>query len=104
MEDPREAVRAVAVTLRPGQVMTYGDIAVLTGLHPRQVGRHVADLEDIPWWRIVRADGTPATCHGGTAPALLAQEQVPFRGRRVDLRALSARPAPGPDSPPGGTA
>ncbi|ASK66241.1 cysteine methyltransferase [Brachybacterium avium] len=102
MEDPREAVRAVAATIRPGQVMTYGEIAVETGLHPRQVGRHVAALEDIPWWRIVRADGTPATCHGGTAPSLLAQEHVPFRGRRVDLRALASTPDPGRS--PGGTA
>ena len=104
MEDPREAVRALAVSIRAGDVMTYGDIAVETGLHPRQVGRHVAALEDIPWWRIVRADGTAATCHDGTAPALLEREHVPFRGRRVDLRALRARPAESTDDPSGGTA
>ena len=104
MEDPRGAVRAIAVSIRAGDVMTYGDIAVETGLHPRQVGRHVAALEDIPWWRIVRADGTPATCHDGTAHALLEREHVPFRGRRVDLRALRARPAPSTDDPPGGIA
>lgn len=104
MEGSREAVRAIAARIRAGEVMTYGDIAVETGLHPRQVGRHVAALEDIPWWRIVRADGTPATCHGGTAPALLEKENVPFRGRRVDLRALRAHPAPGSGGPSGGTA
>lgn len=103
MEDPREAVRATAVTIQAGEVMTYGEIAVATGLAPRQVGRHVAALEDIPWWRIIRADGTPATCHDGTAPALLAREHIPFRGRRVDLRALR-RPVPSADDPAGGTA
>ncbi|MGO1896696.1 MAG: MGMT family protein, partial [Brachybacterium sp.] len=65
------------------------DIAVETGLHPRQVGQIVARIaEEIPWWRVVRADGTPAACHGGTAPSLLAQEHVPFVGDKVDLRRL----------------
>lgn len=92
MHDPADAVRAVAVTIPPGRVMTYGEIAYATGLHPRQVGRLVGTIsETIPWWRVVRADGTPATCHDGTAPALLAQEQVPFTGHRVDLRALRER-------------
>ncbi|RCS76915.1 MGMT family protein [Brachybacterium alimentarium] len=92
MQDPADAVRAVAVTIPPGHVMTYGRIAYATGLHPRQVGRLVGAIsETIPWWRVIRADGTPATCHGGTAPALLAQEQVPFTGHRVDLRALRER-------------
>ena len=92
MHDPADAVRAVAVTIPPGRVMTYGEIAYATGLHPRQVGRLVGTIaETIPWWRVVRADGTPATCHDGTAPALLSQEQVPFTGHRVDLRALRER-------------
>lgn len=40
-----------------------------------------------PWWRVVRADGAPATCHGGRARALLIEEGVPFdaSGRRVDM-------------------
>ena len=89
MREPAEAVRAIAARIPPGSVMTYGDIAVEAGLPPRQVGRIVARIsEDIPWWRVIRADGTPATCHDGTAPALLAREHVPFVGGRVDLRAL----------------
>ncbi|NUV51275.1 cysteine methyltransferase, partial [Streptomyces sp. CAI-78] len=39
----------------------------------------------LPWWRVVHADGTPATCHEGRAPALLAEEGTPMRGGRVDL-------------------
>ena len=89
MREPEEAVRAIAARIPPGSVMTYGDIAVEAGLHPRQVGRIVARIsEEIPWWRVIRADGTPAACHDGTAPALLAREHVPFVGDRVDLRAL----------------
>lgn len=87
MRNAPDAVRAVARTIPAGGVMTYGEIGREAGLHPRQVGRIVARISaDIPWWRIVRADGTPAACHDGTAPALLAQEHVPFRGGRVDLR------------------
>lgn len=87
MQSSVEAVRSVARAIPSGGVMTYGDIGLETGLHPRQVGRIVSqNSEDIPWWRVVRADGTPPTCHGGTAPELLAEEHVPFVGGRVDLR------------------
>ncbi|WP_299300867.1 MGMT family protein [uncultured Brachybacterium sp.] len=100
MEDPAAAVHGVALTIPPGEVMTYGEIAFATGLHPRQVGRIVGLLsESIPWWRIIRADGAPPTCHDGTAPSLLAAEQVPFRGARVDLRALRQHHAAPPRTP-----
>ncbi len=89
MQRPEDAVRATAAAIPPGRVMTYGEIGFATGLHPRQVGRIVARIaDDIPWWRVIRADGTPATCHSNTAPALLAQEGVPFDGNRVDLPRL----------------
>jgi len=41
--------------------------------------------EDVPWWRIVRADGSLAK--GARQRALLEAEGVPFRGERVDMRA-----------------
>ncbi|AXH96706.1 MGMT family protein [Ornithinimicrobium avium] len=78
----REAVRAVP----PGAVVTYGDVAAAVGIGPRQAGRLVGRLsEDIPWWRVVHADGSTATCHGGTAGELLVAEGVSFHGARVDL-------------------
>jgi alkylated DNA nucleotide flippase Atl1 len=40
--------------------------------------------EDVPWWRIVRADGSLAK--GARQRALLEAEGVPFRGDRVDMR------------------
>ena len=40
---------------------------------------------DVPWWRIVRADGSLAK--GARQRALLEAEGVPFRGERVDMRA-----------------
>ena len=38
---------------------------------------------DVPWWRVVRADGSLAK--GGRQRALLEAEGVPFRGERVDM-------------------
>lgn len=89
-------VRSVVASIPAGRVMAYGDIAAIVGVGPRQAGRLVAALDDdVPWWRLVYADGTPATCHGGTAPELLRREGVRFRGRRVDRS--TARPARGAD-------
>lgn len=77
-----EVVRAVP----PGAVVTYGDVAAAVGIGPRQAGRLVGQLsEDLPWWRVVHADGSTATCHGGIAGELLVAEGVGFRGARVDL-------------------
>ena len=38
---------------------------------------------DLPWWRVVRADGSLAK--GERQRALLEDEGVPFRGARVDM-------------------
>ncbi|WP_324197436.1 MGMT family protein [Nocardia cyriacigeorgica] len=90
VDDVREAVLAIA----PGTVASYSDIGRVIGAHPRQVGRAMSLLDDgVPWWRVVHADGTPASCHGGTAPELLAREGIPMRGARVDMvRARAAHP------------
>lgn len=79
-------VRAFVVAIPLGSVVSYGEIGRALGIGPRQVGRVVSQLEDeVPWWRVVRADGTPALCRGGTARALLEAEGVPFRRQNVDM-------------------
>jgi alkylated DNA nucleotide flippase Atl1 len=62
-------------------VRTYGDLSPGA---PRFTGTvlRVTDA-DVPWWRVVRADGSLA--QGERQRALLAAEGVPFRGARVDL-------------------
>jgi alkylated DNA nucleotide flippase Atl1 len=67
-----------------GFVRTYGDLEPGA---PRIAGAVLAACHDdrVPWHRIVRADGSLAK--GERQRALLAAEGVPFRGRRVDLRA-----------------
>jgi alkylated DNA nucleotide flippase Atl1 len=71
-----ERVRAIP----EGYVRTYGDI---DGSAPRLVGRILATTHDLPWHRVVRADGTIP--QGQTQRELLLAEGVPMRGDRVDL-------------------
>jgi methylated-DNA-protein-cysteine methyltransferase related protein len=67
----------------PGFVRTYGDVSPGA---PRFAGTVLAQTkEDVPWHRIVRADGTLAK--GDRQRRLLVREGVPFRGQRVDLAA-----------------
>lgn len=65
-----------------GRVTTYGD---LDPGAPRLAGAVLsATDEDVPWQRIVRADGSLAK--GERQRRLLLAEGVPFRGERVDMR------------------
>jgi methylated-DNA-protein-cysteine methyltransferase related protein len=63
-----------------GFVRTYGDIDPGA---PRLVGRVLATTHDVPWHRVVRADGSLAK--GAHQRDLLLREGVPMRGERVDL-------------------
>ncbi len=77
-------VRSVVMSIPAGSVAPYGEIGRSLGIGPRQAGRAVALLgDDVPWWRVVYANGRPATCHEGQARALLEAEGVQFRGDLV---------------------
>ena len=67
----------------PGFVRTYGDVSPGA---PRHAGAVLSASHDprLPWWRVVRADGTLAK--GARQRALLEREGVPFDGDRVALR------------------
>ena len=82
------AVRAIP----RGRVTTYGDLSPGA---PRRAGAVLAanDDPDLPWQRVVRADGSLAK--GERQRALLEAEGVAFRGARVDMAAawLPASPA-----------
>ena len=85
-----EQVLAAVETIPRGRVMSYGDVAEYVGAGgPRQVG-HVMSRHGggVPWWRVIRADGSPPSCHDGEALGLLRAEGTPMRadGRRVDMR------------------
>jgi methylated-DNA-protein-cysteine methyltransferase related protein len=68
-----------------GFVRTYGDLEPGA---PRFAGAVLAAYDDpgLPWHRIVRADGSLAK--GERQRRLLEAEGVPFRGERVDVRAV----------------
>ena len=70
-------------SIPPGRVSTYGDVSPGA---PRRAGAvlHACDQPDVPWQRVVRADGSLAK--GERQRALLAAEGVPLRGERVDMR------------------
>ena len=90
-----EDVRAAVIAIPPGCVASYGDIGKRIGAGPRQVGRAMSMLdESVPWWRVVYADGTPASCHNGRAPELLSDEATPMLGARVDMKRARQRWVP----------
>lgn len=65
----------------PGFVRTYGD---LDPKAPRFAGHVLATThEQVPWHRVVRADGSVAK--GERQLARLRREGVPLRAGRVDL-------------------
>ena len=63
-----------------GFVRTYSDI---DSQAPRLVGRILSQTHDLPWHRVVRANGTLP--QGEPQRELLVAEGVPMRGERVDL-------------------
>jgi methylated-DNA-protein-cysteine methyltransferase-like protein len=65
-----------------GFVRTYGDVSSGAPRYAGTVLFHV-DEPDLPWWRVVRADGSLAK--GDRQRALLRAEGVPFRAGRVDM-------------------
>jgi methylated-DNA-protein-cysteine methyltransferase related protein len=73
-----ERVREIPV----GFVRTYGDVAPGA---PRFAGSVLFECDDpdLPWWRVVRADGSLAK--GDRQRRHLIAEGVPFRGARVDM-------------------
>jgi len=55
-----ESVLGVLRSLRPGEVVTYGEVAEMAGFpgRARAVGRILSlTEEDLPWWRVVGHGG-----------------------------------------------
>ena len=87
--DVDEAVFDVVERIPPGRVSTYGAIGRLIGIGPRRVARALSSGGGaVPWYRVVRADGTAAEPVRVEQLALLAAEGVPVRSGRVDLGAV----------------
>jgi alkylated DNA nucleotide flippase Atl1 len=81
-----QAVMRVLQSLRPGEVVTYGEVAAEAG-HPgaaRAVGRLLAENgDDLPWWRVVTSTGRLVPGHEVEHARRLRAEGVTVVGRRV---------------------
>ncbi|UGQ14400.1 MGMT family protein [Yinghuangia sp. ASG 101] len=107
-----ERVLDLVARIPPGRVMAYGDVAAWFAdggpgaddsrpaedegadatdsatLGPRQVGRVMARYGGgVPWWRVLRSDGTHAPGLADEALRRLRAEGTPMRpgGTRVDM-------------------
>jgi methylated-DNA-protein-cysteine methyltransferase related protein len=80
--DAHDAILRRVCAIPPGYVRTYGDVSPGA---PRLAGTVLSrtDASDVPWHRVVRADGSLAK--GARQRRLLEAEAVPFRGDRVLL-------------------
>ena len=89
-EEYVEAVLAAVERVPRGRVTTYGAVAEQVGVGgPRKVGRGMSTYGGaVPWWRVVRADGTLPLEKEGESRARHLDEGTPLRpGGRVDMAA-----------------
>jgi alkylated DNA nucleotide flippase Atl1 len=89
-DDFSEAVLDVVARIPPGRVLSYGDVAELVGHGgPRLVGRVMSTRgSGVPWWRVLRADGSVVPDLVTRAVPRYREEGTPMRrdGVRVDMR------------------
>lgn len=85
-----EHVLALVEQVPPGRATTYGLIAEAVGRGgPRQVGRVMATYGGgVPWWRVVRADGSLPPSHQRDALAHYREEGTTLRGSFDDAASL----------------
>ncbi len=98
-EEYAELVLRCVEQIPRGRVSTYGAIAevvgaVLGGGGPRLVGSVMAAHGGpVPWWRVVRADGSLPSSHQGEARLRYLEEGTPLRpSGNVDIKAAFFRP------------
>ena len=103
-EEYAEAVLDLVERVPPGRVTTYGAVADhLARGGPRQVGTVMATYGGgVPWWRVIRADGTVPPHLGPEALQAWWAEGTPLRpSGRVDVAAAFWAPSGEAEAPPG---
>lgn len=87
MKDFSEAVAAVLMSLEPGEVVSYGEVANEAGFPgaARAVGNLVRSTPGLPWWRVVSTSGRLAPGHEQRQAELLRGEGVTIVNGRVKL-------------------
>ena len=93
--DLKSAVCALVSQIPRGKVLGYGHVAMLIGRpnHARHVGFALSALPNsttIPWWRVIRSDGSIALqgdiIRGPLQITKLHAENVIFKGSKVDMQ------------------
>gem|GEM_PF-207398 len=83
-----EAVLDLVAGIPRGKAVAYGQVAEMLGEGgARQVAHAMSHFgSGVPWWRVVRADGSPAKQVRDEALRLLRRDGTPMnrRGDRVD--------------------
>ncbi|MFZ5443471.1 MAG: MGMT family protein [Myxococcota bacterium] len=83
-----KAVRRAVRAIPRGETASYARVALMAGKPgaARAVVRALHALDDVPWWRVLRSDGTVAPQIADEQRARLTAEGVVFSGRRVVSR------------------
>jgi len=70
LQKARDAIRSIP----RGTTLSYGTVALVCGVPngARAVVRALRSLDDVPWWRVCRADGT-------FAPQCLPEQEILLR-------------------------
>jgi methylated-DNA-protein-cysteine methyltransferase-like protein len=79
------AVARVLLSLQPGDVVTYGDVATEAGYpgRARAVGHFLSRSDGYPWWRVVTSTGRLVPGSEAEHAARLTAEGVTVNGSRV---------------------
>jgi methylated-DNA-protein-cysteine methyltransferase-like protein len=82
------AVSRVVKAIPRGRTASYGQVATFAGRPggARAVVRALHALHDVPWWRVVRSDGTVAEAVRVEQARRLKREGVVLEGARVPAR------------------
>jgi alkylated DNA nucleotide flippase Atl1 len=85
-----ETVLSLVEQIPRGRASTYGSVAEAVGRGgPRGVGRVMATYGGgVPWWRVVRADGSLPASHQREGLARYREEATPLRGSLTDAATL----------------
>ncbi|MDP1828148.1 MAG: MGMT family protein [Archangium sp.] len=94
------AVERAVRSIPRGQTASYARVALMAGKPgaARAVVQALHRLEGIPWWRVLRSDGTLAPQVAAEQARRLAKEGVKLgrSGSRVSLTRARTRPGPSP--------
>jgi methylated-DNA-protein-cysteine methyltransferase-like protein len=80
------AIETVVRSIPPGHTLSYAKVALLAGKPgaARAVAQALGRCIDIPWWRVVRSDGT-------LAEAVAARQAAHLRAEGVAMSKVGAK-------------